>query len=227
MLLIRREWHELRRVAARYTVPTSTTSADVQDQCCKMFIYSPWVVPTMPAPKGLKTTSSPIQISAEVLESAPNTLTIEQIPLTLNVLDNEVFVITQVNIDSDAPDFVFAGAAPGSARRQTNATLSTTERTTLGSIADSNVIAAASREVLQCVDATPLVAAVAFDREDPQFSAISEDYLAIVATNNMFLNIESFNNINAKSARVRVYGYRASASAAVYASLVQSELLSE
>jgi len=180
----------------------------------------------MPAPKGLKTTSSPLQISAVVEESAPNTLTTEQIPLTLNVLDNEVFVITQINIDVQSPDLLFAGAVLGGTRRSTNATLSTTERTTIGSISDANVVGSASREIITTVDATPLVASVVFDREDPQFSAISEDYLAIVATNNMFLNIRSFDNINVKTARVRVYGYRASASAAVYASLVQSELLS-
>lgn len=180
----------------------------------------------MPAPKGLKTTSSPIQISSEVVESGLNTLTTEEIPLTLNVLDNEVFVVTQINIDVEAPDLLFSGVAPGGTRRMTTATLSTTERTTIGSIADSNVIGAAQRQIITTVDATPLVASVAFDREDPQFAAISEDYLAIVATNNMFLNIESFDNLNVKTARVRVYGYRASASAAVYASLVQSELLS-
>jgi len=42
----------------------------------------------------------------------------------------------------------------------------------------------------------------------------------------MFLNIVGTLNGNAKSCRVRVYGYRASASSSVYAALVQSELLS-
>ena len=65
-----------------------------------------------------------------------------------------------------------------------------------------------------------------FDREDPTFTALSEDYLGIIATSNCFLNITGVNNGNAKSARVRVYGYRAQASASVYAALVQSEVLS-
>ena len=177
-------------------------------------------------PKGLKTTSSPLQISALVEESGVNTFTAEEIPLTLNVLDNEVFVITQVNIDVESPDLLFVGAVPGGTNRRTIATLSTTARQTIGGIEDSNVVASASREIITLVDATPLVQSVAFDREDPQFAAISEDYLAIVATNNMFLNVEGFDNVLSKSARVRVYGYRASASAAVYAALVQSELLS-
>ena len=180
----------------------------------------------MAAPTGLKMTSSPLQVSASVFESAPNTFTSEEIPLTLNVLDNEVFVITQINIDVESPDMLFSGAAPGSISRSTNATLSTTQRTTIGNISESNVVGQAAREIITTVDVTPLVASAVFDREDPQFSAISEDYLAIVATNNMFLNIQSVDNIATKSARVRVYGYRASASSSVYAALVQSELLS-
>jgi hypothetical protein len=67
---------------------------------------------------------------------------------------------------------------------------------------------------------------IPFDREDPLFAAISEDYLGIVATNNMFLNIVGLNNGNAKGVAARVYGYRAKADAATYAALVQSELLS-
>ena len=59
-------------------------------------------------PKGLKATSSPIQVSATVQEPGPNTFVSEELQLTLNVLDNEVFVITQLNIDVDAPDSVTA-----------------------------------------------------------------------------------------------------------------------
>jgi hypothetical protein len=180
----------------------------------------------MAAPKGLKSTSSPLQISALVEESGVNTFTVEEIPLTLNVLDNEVFVVTQINIDVESPDLLFTGVAPGTTNRQTLASLSTTNRQTVGGIQDSNVIGSAARQIICTVDATPLVTSATFDREDPQFAAISEDYLAIVATNNMFLNIQGIDNVLSKSARVRVYGYRASASSSVYAALVQSELLS-
>ena len=170
------------------------------------------------APKGLKTTSSPLQISSRVTETANNTFTFTEIPLTLNVLDNEVFVITQLNIDCDAPDLTAGNTA-------TVATLSSTERVTVGDIGDSNVIGSSQREIVTDV-AGPSTSHVAFDREDPLFAAISEDYLGIVATNNMFLNVVGVGNANQKRAKVRVYGYRASASAAVYAALVQSELLS-
>tara|TARA_B100000902_G_scaffold139357_1_gene137430 strand:+ start:89 stop:607 length:519 start_codon:yes stop_codon:yes gene_type:complete len=170
-------------------------------------------------PKGLKASSSPIQISAVVTEVGPNTFSSEELQLTLNVLDNEVFVVTQLNIDVDPPDSVTATTT------QTNASLSTTLRTSVGSIADANVLGSASRSII-CNGAMTADGGIPFDREDPLFAAISEDYLGIVATNNMFLNVEGFQNGNPKNARVRVYGYRATADASTYAALVQSELLS-
>lgn len=170
-------------------------------------------------PKGLKASSSPLQISSSVTETGANTFTSTEIDLTLNVLDNEVFVVTQLNIDVDVPDSV------GNTTTQTNATLSTTQRTSVGSIADSNVLGSASRSIVCNALMTP-DGGIPFDREDPLFAAISEDYLGIVATNNMFLNLEGLNNGNPKNARVRVYGYRARADASTYAALVQSELLS-
>lgn len=165
-------------------------------------------------------TSSPIQISASVTETAPNTFVSSEIDLTLNVLDREVFVVTQLNLDVDVPDSV------GNTTTQTNASLSTTQRTSVGSIAESNVLGAASRSIVCNALMTP-DGGIPFDREDPLFTPLSEDYLGIVATNNMFLNLEGLNNGNAKNVRCRVYGYRAKVTdASVFAALVQSELLS-
>lgn len=170
-------------------------------------------------PTGLKSTSNPIQVSAVATETAANTLFSETIELNLNPLDQEVFVVTQVNIDVDAPDSITATTT------QVSATLSTVSRTSLGSIADSNVLAASQR-IIVCNAAMTPDGGHAFDREDPTFTALSEDYLGIVATSNCFLNVEGLNNGNPKNARVRIYGYRAQASASVYAALVQSEVLS-
>lgn len=169
--------------------------------------------------KGLTATSSPIQVSALVTETAANTFTSETIELTLNALDNEVFVVTQLNLDCESPDSV------ANTSTLVTGSISTTQRTTVGGINDSNVLGAARREIICNAGMTP-DGGIPFDREDPLFAAISEDYLGIVATNNMFLNIQGVGNGNAKSVGVRVYGYRAKASAAQYAALVQSELLS-
>ena len=170
-------------------------------------------------PKGLKETSSPIQISSRLVESAANTYTTQEIDLTLNALDNEVFVVTQLNIDVDEPDSIAATSTISLAA------LSTTQRTTMGTIADSNVLGAAKRSIV-CNAGMTADGGIPFDREDPIFAALEQDYLGIVATNNMFLAVQGVNNGNAKAVRVRVYGYRAKADAATYAALVQSELLS-
>jgi hypothetical protein len=169
--------------------------------------------------KGLKATSSPIQISAVVTETAANTFTSDTIDLTLNVLDNEVFVVTQLNIDPQSPDSL-TGLSTA-----VDVSLSTTARTNVGSIANPNVLGSANRSIV-CNAAMTADGGHVFEREDPLFAAISEDYLGIIATNNAFLNIIGTANTNAKVARCRIYGYRATASSSTYAALVQSELLS-
>ena len=110
------------------------------------------------APKGLKMTSSPIQVSAFVAETAANTFTSEEIDLTLNVLDNEVFVVTQLNLDVEAPDSVAATTT------QTSASLSTTARTNVGTIADSNVLGSARRTIV-CNGAMTPDGGIPFDRD--------------------------------------------------------------
>ena len=170
-------------------------------------------------PKGLKATSSPIQISASVTEVAANALVIDQIDLTLNVLDNEVFVVTQLNLDVDAPDSI------ANTSTAVDATISTTRRTTVGSIADQNVLGSSSRQIICNAGMTP-DGGIPFEREDPLFVSLDSDYLGIIATNNAFLNLVGTNNNNIKQVRARIYGYRATADSSTYAALVQSELLS-
>ena len=167
-------------------------------------------------PRGLKQTSSPIQISAAVTQTASNVNIEERLELSLNPLDQEVFVVTQVNLDIDAPDL-----SEGNPTR-VSASLSTTSRTGPGSIADPNVIASAERIILNSGEAQ----LAWFDREDPTFTAINEDYIGIIATSDAFLQLGSLNSGGLKQARVRVYGYRAKAEAATYAALVQSQTLS-
>tara|TARA_B100000212_G_scaffold340003_1_gene319596 strand:- start:377 stop:892 length:516 start_codon:yes stop_codon:yes gene_type:complete len=169
-------------------------------------------------PKGIKATSSPIQISAEVAEPSAGTFATETIELTLNVLDNEVFVVTQVNLDVDPPDLRTSST-------NVAASISSTARTSVGGIQNTNVIASAANFIM--TDGVAQGAAVSFAREDPLFAALETDYLAIVATNNMHLNIQGLDNANRKGVRARVYGYRAKADSSTYAALVQSELLSE
>ena len=52
------------------------------------------------------------------------------------------------------------------------------------------------------------------------------DYIGISATNDFFVQVEGAANSAAKGVAGKLYGYRAVASADIYAALVQSEVLS-
>lgn len=168
------------------------------------------------ATKGLTQTSSLIQISATVSETAPNVFTVNQVDLQLNPLDKEVFVVQGVDLDLFPPDLI--------ANLKTTAalSLSSTRRTTVGGIDLPNVVAAKRIETQSVTgDGSVTNEYVAIDTP-----ASTLDYIAIIATNDFFLNIEGTNNVGALSANARVYGYRARAEASIYAALVQSEALS-
>lgn len=167
-------------------------------------------------PKGLKETSSLIQISASVTESAANTFTQASVDLQLNPLDNEVFLVYAIDVNASSPDL---NANLASA---TYASVSTTSRTTVGSIADSNVLGIAQHNIRN--DGVSAVGFTQFAPETPTASGL--EYVGIIATNDFFIQILGTNNLIAKDCQVRVYGVRARADASIYAALVQSEMLS-
>ena len=168
----------------------------------------------------IKRTSSTLTLSASVLQTGANTTTIEKIPLQLNPLDNEVFIITGLNLDPDAPDSV------ANTSTTVECSLSTQLRTSVGTIADSNVVGAARTQIICNAGMTPDGGHV-FVREDPLVAPAHEEYLAVVSSSDLFLNIVSTNNNNAKVCRARVYGYRAKADVATFNALLASELLSQ
>lgn len=167
---------------------------------------------------GLKKTSSTIVISGEILATAPNAYTQAQIDLQLNPLDNEVFVVEAVDINVDSPD-AQAGIDSGS-----RGSLSSTSRTSIGRLNDSNVFATSSDNIRAAgfVDG-----GVGFQSTSPDSATASSlEYIAVLATDNFFCAVKGTNNVGAKTMRFKVFGYRAKASSATYAALVQSELLS-
>tara|TARA_R110000751_G_scaffold192799_1_gene298363 strand:+ start:869 stop:1381 length:513 start_codon:yes stop_codon:yes gene_type:complete len=167
--------------------------------------------------KGLKSPSSPVTVSFEIAESAPNTYTQEQINLQLNVLDQEVFVVTGVNLDLLPPD-----AVPGIDTR-TRGQLSSTSRTAIGNLSQTNIIAVARDDIRSAGFADGGVGFSASFGESP---AVGMDYLAIIATNDFFIACEGNANLGQTSMSGKLYGYRAIADAATFAALTQSELLS-
>jgi len=166
-------------------------------------------------PKGLKETSSIITVGAEVIESAANTYTSQQVDLQLNPLDNEVFVVYGVDLDVLEPNLV-----PG-ADTTIKASISTTSRTDVGNLAQTNVLAINRIEIQSAAGE-----AVRGSFSSDSGPATQLDYLGIIATNDFFVNIEGSNNTQARSATCRLYGVRARADSSIYAALVQSELLS-
>tara|TARA_R110002096_G_scaffold370750_1_gene564200 strand:- start:389 stop:895 length:507 start_codon:yes stop_codon:yes gene_type:complete len=166
-------------------------------------------------PKGLKETSSIIAVGAEVIESAANTFTTARVDLQLNPLDNEVFVVYAVDLDVLEPSNL-----PG-LTTTIKASISSTLRTDVGNLAQSNVLAI-NRITIQDNGVTATRGQFGSDSAP----GTQLDYLAIISTNDFFVNIEGGNNALARSATCRVYGVRAKADSSIYAALVQSELLS-
>ncbi len=168
-------------------------------------------------PKGLKETSSLISIGFGVAEPAANTFTQAQVDLQLNPLDNEVFVVYAIDLDVGAPDAV-AGTSTVMA-----GSLSTTSRTTIGDLSDTNVMA---NKQLQIRAGGFVDGGVGFTSGSNESPATQLEYLGIIATNDFFVQVEGTNNLIAHSMTGRVYGVRARADSSIYAALVQSELLS-
>ena len=168
--------------------------------------------------KGLTKPSSPLQIGFSVGETVVNTFNQAQVDLQLNVLDQEVFVVTGVDLDILPPDAIAATDT------RVRGSLSTTSRTTIGDLADTNVIASARDDIRAggFVDG-----GVSFSTAFGESPAVGMDYLAIIATNDFFIQIEGAGNAGTKAMTGKLYGYRAVADANTFSALVQSELLSQ
>jgi hypothetical protein len=167
-------------------------------------------------PAGLKQTSSVVPIGFAVDESAANTFTQTQVDLNLSPLDREVFVVLAVNLDAGPPDLV-AGQ-----NTATKVRLTTTSQTDIQNLENSNVLSALSTFII----ADPASGGVGFTSQALETPPSTLEYIGIIATNDFFVQIEGTNNTAAKGASGKMYGYRAVASADIYAALVQSEVLS-
>ena len=168
-------------------------------------------------PKGLKQSSSLIIIGASVTESAPNTFTQGRIDLQLNPLDNEVFVVQAIDIETASPD------GQAGVNTSTNSSLTATSQTALPSFAASGTLAV-NNVIIRAAGFVD--AGVPFETSSLNSPPTGLEYLAIISTNDFFVQIQGSNNIGTKSMSCKVYGYRARADASVYAALVQSEVLS-
>lgn len=168
-------------------------------------------------PQGLKQSSSVVPIGFSLPESAANTFTQTSVDLNLSPLDREVFVVLAVNLDNDFCDAI---AATNTAIRSA---VTTTSQASMPLIGDANCIA-------RTTNATKAYAGtgggVAFTQQALETPPSTLEYIAIIATNDFYVQVQGTNNAGAKGVSGKLYGYRAVANADIYAALVQSEVLS-
>lgn len=194
----------------------ASNGLDVQVNAKNMYINSQVGTPIMP--KGLKQTSSSLAIGFNVTESAANTFTQSVVDLNLDPLNREVFVVQSINLDPFTPD-VNAGTTS-----QVAASLTSTSQTAIAGLNNANCMAAASNIIRMGAGSVEGVPFTTGFFETP--TAMGLEYIGIIATNDFFVQIVGEGNTVAKSCRGKLYGYRAVASADIYAALVQSEVLS-
>jgi len=168
-------------------------------------------------PKGLKETSSLITVGFTASEAVAGTFVQARTDLQLNPLDNEVFVVLSANLDGTPPDGV-----PGLDTITTFA-LTTTSQSAMPNPSSSSVIAFGQNRIM---GANYVDTGVGFMQGAGETPATNLDYIAIIATNDFFVQVQGTNNINVKGVSGKLYGYRARADSSVYAALVQSEVLS-
>lgn len=168
-------------------------------------------------PTGLKQTSSTIAIGFNATETAANTFTQSSVDLNLSPLDREVFVVLGINLDPYSPDVV-AGTSTS-----VNASVCTTSQTAVAQLDNSNCLAVAINEIKMAAGSVEGVPFQTLGLETPPSML---DYIGIIATNDFFVQLKGTGNTNARQVNGKLYGYRAKASADIYAALVQSEVLS-
>jgi len=165
---------------------------------------------------GFKKTSELIAISFFTEELAPNVFIEDEIALQLDVLNNEIFVVLAVDLDVGNPDAIAA------TNTDTSCSVTSTSQTSTVGIGTTNCIASARDSIRAAgfVDG-----GVAFARAaESTYSNVN--YVALIATNNFFVQLQGNNNLITKDVSGRVWGYRAKADSSTYAALVQSEVLS-
>jgi hypothetical protein len=166
---------------------------------------------------GFKKTSEIINISGSVTETANNTFTQTQVSMPLDPLNNEVFVILAMDLNCSSPSNVPATVT------SVSGSLAVTSQTAVLTIANNRCLAETVNAISQ---GAGTIDGAAFQRYAGETPPSTLPYVAILATDDFFAQVQGVNNTAVKTLTFRLWGYRAKADAATYAALVQSELLS-
>ena len=166
-------------------------------------------------PTGLKATSSNVAIGFSVTETALNTFTQASVDLNLSPLDREVFVVLAINLDPFTPECILGTDT------KVESSLTTTSQTAVANLSNSNCLAASGNFIKSSAGSS-----VGFQSLGAETPPSTLDYIGIIATNDFFIQVKGTGNVGARGMDGKLYGYRARASADIYAALVQSEVLS-
>jgi len=169
------------------------------------------------ATKGLTQTSSVVSIGFRVDETVAASFNQSQVDLNLSPLDREVFVVLAINLDPQTPDNV-AGTTTS-----TSMSLTSTSQTGIAGLDNANCLATAANVIRQNAGSVDGVAFQTLGLETPPATL---EYIGIIATSDFFVQQLTVGNTGLKTSRGKIYGYRARASADIFAALVQSEVLS-
>ena len=168
-------------------------------------------------PTGLKQSSSVVSVGFKSEETAPNTFQQSTVDLNLSPLDREVFVVLAINLDPQTPDAIAA------TNTEVGCSLTTTSQTAVQGLDNSNCLASTANSIKAAGFVDGGVSFQGLGAETPPSTL---EYVGIIATNDFFVQVKGTNNASAKFVKGKLYGYRAVASADIYAALVQSEVLS-
>jgi len=164
-----------------------------------------------------KKMSNVFTLSIGIVESAANTFTTEEIPLNVDPLSSEVIIVLAADMDIQGVDYISGG------NNNVRGSLSTTARTDVGTLSDSNVIAVKSIDTR-----TDAIGGTGFESQHPDGPVAAElEWIALVATDNVHMNIEgSATQATIGKMQCRLWCIRAQVKdPGVYSALVQSELL--
>jgi len=165
-----------------------------------------------------KKMSNVFTVSVSLTESGAHTFTSDTVAMNVDPLNQEILIVLAADIDVQGVDLV------ATKNTAINCSISTTARTSPGGLNSNNVIA--QKRIAIRADAAN---AVSFESQHPDSPAATNlEWIALVATDDIHLNIEgSADQVSAGTMQARLWMIRASVKdAGVYASLVQSELLS-
>jgi len=167
--------------------------------------------------KGISVTSAIITISGNTGEAVAGTMVEEKVPLNLDILGREVLLVYAIDMNSGNPQSV-----PGTSTT-VQSSLSSTSRTTVGTIANTNVLGAGRKAIVSGAPGD----SVGFEDISPETpTANALDYIGIISTNDFFVQIQGTNQPLTVSVDWRMWCARAKVTADIYAALVQGETLS-